>query len=436
MVVRHHFRYLSAVMVASVVLTAGCGRGKPVTEVRPVAAVAPSGEETAAAEPIATSDDDFPWWRGTKGNGLASGAVPTKWSATENVVWSVPVPGKGHASPIVWGNQVFIATADDAKQTMSLISFDRATGKEGWTRILHEGGFMHTHGKNTQASPTPACDGKHVYWTAMVKDAIWVSAVTLDGQIAWQTEAGPFVSMHGYGSSPILFGKLVIVQGDSNGPGWLGALDKESGKIVWRVQRGNGASFATPVIAEVAGKTQLLLAGQEKVVSYDPLTGKKHWEAEGPATVCANQLAWNDELIFVSGGYPQRATWAMKADGSGEVVWKKNWKCYVPSMVVAEGRLIVPQDDGIVHCVEAASGKELWFKRLGEMSASPVLVDGKLLVTTESGKTHVLAFGDTFEQLAENENGDRCYATPTVCGGRIYLRNFSQLLCLGPAEKL
>jgi outer membrane protein assembly factor BamB len=315
---------------------------------------------------------------------------------------------------------------------MSLISYGRDDGKERWTCLLHEGGFMHTHSKNTQASATPACDGKYVYWVAMVKDAIWVSAVTLDGKIAWQTEAGPFVSMHGYGSSPVLWRNLVIVQGDSNGPGWLATLDKESGKVYWRVQRGSGASFATPIIAEIAGKTQLLLPGQDQVISYNPADGEKLWQCPGPATVCANTMAWSGDLVFASGGYPQRATWAIKADGSGQVVWKKNWKCYVPSMLIDGDRLIVPQDDGIVHCVEAATGKELWTKRLGgDLTASPVLADGKLYLTTEAGTTFVLRAGSTFEQLAENDNGERCYATPTICGGRIYLRTFGKLMCVG-----
>ena len=124
----------------------------------------------------------------------------------------------------------------------------------------------------------------------------------------------------------------------------------------------------------------------------------------------------------------------MKADGSGTVVWQKKWKCYVPSMLVDDERLIVPQDDGIVHCVEAATGNELWSKRLGDITASPVLAGDQLYVTTEAGKTFVLRSGPTYEQLAENDNGDRCYATPTICGGQIFLRSYSQLLCIGPAS--
>lgn len=438
----------TVVTVVGLVLV-GCGRGTPVPEIRPAltgAQPAASGEATASdveatspnesAGPV-PSPADWPCWRGTAGTGIASGPAPSELSAAKNVVWSVPVPGKGHASPTIWGGQIFLATADDAQQTMSLVAFDRETGQTRWTCPLHEGGFMHVHSKNTQASPTAACDGKHVYCVAMVKDAIWLSAVTLAGKIAWQTEVGPFVSMHGYGSSPVLFKELIIVQGDSNGPGWLAAVNKETGKIHWRIQRGNGASFATPAIAEVAGKTQLLLHGQDKVVSYDPATGDKRWECDGPATVCANTMCWSGDLAFAAGGFPQQNTWAIKADGSGEIVWRKNWKCYVPSMLVDGDLLYVSQDNGVLRCVDVATGTEHWNKRLGgDLTSSPVLADGKLYVVTESGKTSILCSSKNLQGIFEGDLGDRCYSTPTIAGGRCYIRTYSKLFCIGESSAL
>jgi outer membrane protein assembly factor BamB len=416
------------------VLLTGCGRGEPVAEIRPVLpSMAAKTESTANAldDEFQPADTDWPCWRGLDGMGIARGSAPLEWSATKNVVWSVPVLGKGHASPTIWDDQIFLATADDAQKTMSLVALDRATGSQRWTCPLHEGGFMHVHSKNTQASPTPACDGKHVFYPAMVKDAIWLSAVTLDGKVAWQTEVGPFVSMHGYGSSPVIHQDLVIVQGDSNGPGWLAAVIKETGKVHWRVQRGNGASFATPFVAQVAGKTQLLLHGQDKLISYDPMAGDKLWECAGPATVCANTICTNGELIFVSGGFPQRNVWAVKGDGSGLIVWRQTWKCYVPSMLVDGDRLFVPQDDGLLNCVRASTGKELWRTRLGgDVTSSPVLADGNLYVTTESGKTSVFRSSDKLEEISASEIGDRCYATPTIAGGRIYIRSYSKLFCI------
>ncbi len=418
----------------------GCSRAAPVAEIRPVSTRAPAtdgeagdGEGDAASSAIEPAATDWPNWRGADQTGIALSDAPTTWSATKNVIWSADVPGKGHSSPTVWGDKVFLATADEGAKTMSLLAFSREKGDLLWTCPLHQGGFMHVHGKNTQASATAACDGKQVYWIAMVQDAIWLSAVTVEGKKAWQTEVGPFVSMHGYGSSPVLYKGLVIVQGDSNGPGWLAAINAQTGETHWRVQRGNGASFGTPVIVEITGKpSQLLLSGQDKVISYDPLTGDKLWECAGPSTVAANTMCSRGDLVFASGGYPQRNVFAIKADGSGEIVWRKPWKCYVPSMLVDGERLVIPQDDGVLHVVEAATGKELWTKRVGgDLTSSPVLAGGKLYVTTEAGKTVV--FGSTAKsaEVATNDNGDRCYATPTICGGQIFLRTHSKLLCIG-----
>ncbi len=418
---------------AYLVFMTGCGAGEPVPEIRPVY-VAAGADESATAASLEPADTDWPCWRGIDGTGIAKGSAPLEWSATKNVVWSVPLPGKGHASPTMWGDQIFLAVADEAQQSMSLVALDRQTGKERWTCPLHSGGFMHVHSKNTQASPTAACDGKHVFWPAMVKDAIWLSAVTLDGKIGWQTEVGPFISMHGYGSSPVIYRNLVIVQGDSNGPGWLAAVNKETGKVHWRVQRGSGASFATPAVADVAGKTQLLFHGQDKVISYNPATGDKFWECEGPATVCANTICWAGDLIFASGGFPQRNVWAIKADGSGAIVWRKSWQCYVPSMLVDGDRLFVPQDNGLLNCVRASTGQELWSTRLGgDVTSSPVIADGKLYVTTESGKTSVFRSTDKLEEISASEIGDRCYSTLTIAGGRIFLRSYSKIFCIADA---
>lgn len=417
-------------------LTGGCGRGQPVAEIRPLpvattAEVAPTVPSVESSQ-FDPSSADWPCWRGAAGTGIAAGSAPAVLSATKDVRWSVSVPGKGHASPTVWGRQIFLATADEDKETMSLLALDRETGQTRWSCPLHEGGFMHVHSKNTHASPTPACDGKHVYWPAMVRGAIWLSAVMLEGKIAWQTEVGPFVSMHGYGSSPVLYEQLVIVQGDSNGPGWLAAVNRETGKIHWRVQRGNVASFATPAVANVAGTMQLILHGQDKVVSYNPATGDKLWECEGPATVCANTMCWSGDLVFVSGGYPQQNTWAIKADGSGLIVWRKSWKCYVPSMLVDGDLLFVPQDNGVLHCVDATTGEEHWTKRLGgDVTSSPVLADGKLYVITESGKTFSFRSSKKFQEVSAGDLGDRVYATPTITGGRSYIRTYSKLFCIG-----
>jgi outer membrane protein assembly factor BamB len=189
----------AAIILAICCVLSGCRR--PVEEIS-----APASSNAAAVASLEFGADDWPWWRGGALDGKAVGEVPpTSWNETENVIWRTDVPGSGHATPVVFGARIFVATADDAQQTQSLLCYGRDDGKLLWDREIHRGGFMHTHQKNTQASATPACDGQHVFCVFMVQDGIWVTATDLDGKILWQRQAGPFRSMHGYGSSPVLY---------------------------------------------------------------------------------------------------------------------------------------------------------------------------------------------------------------------------------------
>lgn len=416
--------------IVVILLVAGC-RHKPVEEVRLSAAAV-----SAKATPIEASDDDWPAWRGSTGDNKATGPLPPlKWSSTENVLWRADVPGSGHATPIVCGERVFVATADTNQETMSLLCFSRATGERRWERELHRGGFMHTHQKNSQASPTPACDGQRVFTAFTVQNGLHVSAVDLDGQIVWQTQAGPFSSQHGYGSSPVLFESLVIVSGDNRGPGYLAALHRETGEIVWRIQRGNSPSYSTPIIAHVAGKNQLLLSGQDHVTSYDPMTGDLLWQSDGPASTTANTMAWNDEFVFASGGYPEDGVLAIRAD-SGQVAWKSDERDYVPSPLALGDRLLIVQDRGVAICLDAATGKELWKQRLGgNFSASPTLVGEHVYVPDEAGKTLVFKVTPKFEKIAVNDLGDGGFASPVICGGQLFLRTSRYLYCIAESPR-
>ncbi len=190
--------------------------------------------------PVEAIGDDWPWWRGQSRDGKAARpesaatSPPVTWSPTQNVVWRQDVPGRGHASPVVWQDRIYTATADEQAGTQSLLAFDRETGKSLWNTVVHRGEFAACHGTNSQASATPACDGQRIFGAFIRPDGLWITAVDLDGEIVWQTKAGPFQSQHGYGASPVLYQSLVIVAGDNSGPGYLAALERETGKIVWR----------------------------------------------------------------------------------------------------------------------------------------------------------------------------------------------------------
>lgn len=398
----------------------------------------PVGEIAAAdvaairqAPEVKAADGDWPWWRGPERNGIASGATPpAKWSEDENVLWKVAVPGRGHASPIVVGDKVLLASADAAEQTMLLLAHGRDDGKLLWQTEIHKGGFLGMHPKNSHASATPACDGELIFTAFAVQDHLWVTAVNLKGEIAWQEKAGPFVARHGFGSSPVLYRSLVIVAGDNLGTGYVAALDRKSGALVWRKSRGTGDSYGTPIVGVVGGREQLLLGGQNTVYSYDPASGDVLWHASGPADVTANTIAFDKDHVFASGGYPQQAILCLTAEGS--VAWQKREKVYVPSMLASAGRLFVVPDGGVAECYDAGSGKKLWDQRLGgAFSASPTLVGDLLFVPNEDGKVFVVQTKPEFKVIAQNSLGEACYATPTICGGRLYLRGENHLFCIG-----
>lgn len=401
-------------------------------------AAAPSAGDSAPA----ADKTDWPCWRGPNLDGKsADKAVPLKWSKTENVVWRADVPGRGHSSPIVVGERVFLTTADPQRQQQAVLAFDRATGKSLWSTVAHQGGFMPMHGKNSQASATSACDGERVFSVFINGGLLRVTATDLDGMILWQQDAGKFGSEHGYGSSPVIHGSNVIVLGDNMTGSFIAALNRETGKVAWRTDRkttGKHGSYATPIVATFGGKPQLLVSGMESTSSYHPDTGKLIWSVAGPAEVTACTPAFSDKLVFSSGGYPEKALLAIRPNGSGDVTRSHvAWRAakgvtYVPSPLFHAGKLYVVSDDSIASCFDAATGKQLWQERLdGGFSSSPVLAGDHLFVTNEAGKTFVLKTGSKFEVTAQNDLGDGGFATPAVCGGQIFLRTGTSLYCIG-----
>jgi outer membrane protein assembly factor BamB len=368
---------------------------------------------------------------------------PLKWSATENIAWQVDVPGRGHASPIVVGEQVFVATADDAKSTHSLLAYRRADGYLLWNEQIHHGRLPESHEKGSHASCTPASDGERVFTVFAVDDGIWVSAVDFAGELLWQRKIGGFLSRHGYGASPVLYKSLVIAAADGVGPGYIVALDRVTGEVVWRTPRRREASFATPIVAHVAGRDQLLLSGQDQVVSYNPATGEELWTCQGSASSTANTCVASDDHVFASGGWHQTGVMCIRADGAGDVtathvVWSDTTKMYVPSPAIIDNTLLVVRDDGIVVGFDTATGDKLWAKRLPGgigVSASPTIVDGNLAyLPNEEGTTFVFRVGEKFKLLAANELGDGGFASPVIAGGRIYMRTLTKLWCIASEQ--
>jgi hypothetical protein len=401
----------------------------------------------AIAEPINIAPDDWPWWRGPNRNGVAAPdqAPPVKWSDSENVLWKAAVPGRGHGSPTVVGNQVFLAAADHERQVQSVLCFHRRTGERLWEAVVHRGGFeTKGNNKSSLASSTPACDGDRVFINFLNAGAIHTTALNREGKQLWQTKVSDFVIHQGFGSSPAIYRSLVLVSADHKGAGSIAGLDRESGRIVWTQSRPKLPNYTSPIVLNVAGRDQLLFTGCDLVSSFDPLTGKKLWEINGSTEECVTSTVTDGQLIFTSGGYPKNHLCAVRADGSGKVVWENTSRVYVPSLLVRDGHLYAVLDAGVAMCWECATGREVWKQRLGgTFSSSPVLVGDRIFATNEAGQTFIFkATPAAFELVAENKLGDNVFATPTICGGCIYMRAATQsdgkrqewLYCLGRRE--
>jgi outer membrane protein assembly factor BamB len=397
--------------------------------------------------PKLSAERDWPWWRGPSRNGIAAApTAPVKFSDSDNVLWKAPVPGRGHSSPIVVGNQVILSTATKSPQVQSVLAFDRKTGRELWKTYISEGGFPEqNHPKNTEATPTVACDGERLFVTFFHHKTVQCTALDLSGKKIWQETVGPFNPQsfrYGYAPSPTLYRGSVIVSAEFDGESAITALDRQSGNQLWRTKRQNMITFSTPVVAHVAGKDQLLISGAGQVASYDPSNGKPLWTTPGTTAATCGTMVWDGDIVIASGGYPLAQTIAVKADGSGKEVWKNREKCYEQSLLAHNGYVYAINDGGILFCWRASDGTEMWKERLfsGPTSASPVLVGGNIYWANERGAWFVFKPNpQKYESVAENQLGEEGFASPAVVGGQLFVRTAASsagkrqewLYCLG-----
>lgn len=373
------------------------------------------------------ADADWPWWRGPIRNGVASGSAPTKLDES-SLVWKTRVPFRGHSSPTVVGNRVFLTTADEKAKTHHVLAFDRSNGKSVWQVEINRGAFpAKNHPKNTEATPTIACDGERLFATFYHHDMVEAIALDLNGKILWRQKVANFhpkMYEYGYAPSPVLYQNTVIISSEYDGDSYITALDRASGKQVWQQKRLPLITFSTPSIGHVAGQDQLMISGQEFVSSYNPATGKPGWTVKGTTFATCGTMVWDGDIAFASGGYPKAETIAVRADGSNTVLWRNNQKCYEQSMIVHEGHLYGLTDNGIMFCWEGATGQECWKERLsGPVSASPVLAGGHIYWANEAGTLWVFKpTPEKFDLVAKNQVGESAFASPAVCGGQIFLR--------------
>ena len=374
-----------------------------------------------------SATEDWPLWRGVSQDGHASVGqnLPNEWSATKNIIWKSKILGRGHGSPIVVGNQIFLPTADEIKQSQSILCLNRSSGKQEWKTVIHQGKFDKINKKGSHASGSLAFDGKQVYINFLNAGVAYTTALSLDGKIAWQTKITDYKVHQAYASSPSPYGEtLLLVAADNKQNGVLTGLNRQTGKIVWKVKRPRYPNYASPVVYHIFKKDQLLMTGCDLVSSFNPRNGEKLWEIEGATTECVTTTVNDGVHIYSSGGYPKNHVSAIRADGSGKVVWQNNIRVYVPSMIIHQGYLYAIADAGIAYCWKSDTGEMMWRGRLGgTFSASITLADDKLYTANEAGECFVFrASPKQFDLISKNRLGDEIFASPVICGQKLYQR--------------
>ena len=372
---------------------------------------------------------DWSQWRGPNHNNVAEAgqSIPTAWSETDNVVWKVEVPGRGHSSPIVIGDLIVLTSADEQGQQQGVFGFDRRTGKRLWGTVVSQGGFPKIHTKNTHASSTACSDGSQIYATFNHHNKVEAVALDMQGKIVWQKDVGGFIPKqyeYGYAAAPTLSNGNLIISGDCDTVAWVKALDTRSGRVSWQQERPRKLNWSSPIIGNVAGREQLFISGCDMMAAYDPRTGRSLWSTPCLTMATCGTVVWDDDTVYASGGYPKKETVAVKADGSGTILWTNTVKCYEQSMLIHEGHLYAVDDGGVAYCWHAKSGREMWRSRLrGPISASPVLVGDTIYASNEKGTTFVFkANPASFQAVGQNQLGTVSFATPAVVDNRIYLR--------------
>jgi outer membrane protein assembly factor BamB len=428
----------------------------------------------ATALPLASgerpqTEGGWPQWRGPLGTGLAPTAdPPVNWSEKQNVRWKIPIPGKGHSTPVVWGDRIFLTTAvphgealasehvdhdpiegahdnmsPSQRQKLVVLAINRNDGAIVWQRevrtlLPHET----THSSGSWASHSPVTDGKRVF-ASFGSGGIY--ALDVSGELLWKTDLGDMQSLHGHGegSSPALDGDTLIVNWDHQGGSFVVALDAKTGKEKWRVARDEITSWSTPLIVEHAGKHQVVIAATKRVRAYDLASGEVIWECGGlSGNVVASPVA-ADGFVYVGSSYETRAMLAIrlagaKGDitGTDAVVWKRDRDTpYVPSPLLYGDMLcFLKHYQGLLTCVNARSGATLFgperLPGIRDVYASPVGAAGRIYVVDRSGTTAVIKQSAKFELLAANRLDDSFSASPALAGTDLYLRGEHHLYAI------
>ena len=389
-----------------------------------------------------TQAQNWPGWRGPNGDGTSAETnLPVKWDSITNVLWKRPVPGSGYSSPIIWNDRLFLTTAILEKQEKVLLCYDCKNGDLLWQKTVLKTPFEKKHSNNGYASGTPATDGKLVYVSFLDGQYVVVSAYDFSGKQVWIQHPGTFSSQHGYCCSPVLFEDKVIINGNSQqGESFVAALKRENGQIIWKIPHNERAhNYSTPIFRKMDGVMQMIFCGNKQIASYNPSDGSRYWFVNGPSEEFCSSPVYNEKsgLVITSSSYPLRILVAIKPEGQGDVskshvAWQsRSGACYVPSPICTDDYLFTTMTNGHVHCIEVATGKIIWIENLGLQYSSPVMVNGLVYMPNDDGVITVIKPGPVFEYVSKNSIGEKMYASPAISNGKIYLRGYQHLYCIG-----
>jgi outer membrane protein assembly factor BamB len=377
---------------------------------------------------------EWPQFRGPSGQGeSAAKGLPLVWSESQNIAWKAAVPGAGWSSPVLSEGQIWLTAATEDGTSLRAIALDEQSG-----RMLHDVEVFRVsrppsiHDKNTYASPTPILEPGRVY---VHFGTLGTAALNRSGEILWKTQELHYAHGHGAGGSPVLAGDRLVISCDGTDQQFVVALDKNTGKVVWKTARRDGAmAYTTPLVIPRDGGSQVVSPGGNHAASYDVESGKELWSVDYDGFSGVPRPVFAHGLVYITTGFYSPVLMAIRPDGSGNVTkthvaWQ--WGRGVPltpSPVVAGGEIYMVSDNGIASCLDARTGEELWRQRLGGgFSASPVAAEGRIYFLNESGETTVVRAGRSFEKLAANRLDGRTLASPAIEGKAIYLRTDSHL---------
>jgi outer membrane protein assembly factor BamB len=420
--------------------------------------------------PVPNWAEDWPQFRGPQSNGVAEdSSLPDSWSATQNVVWKTEIPGSGWSSPVVWGDRIFVTSVistvarDTPKKGLyfggnredipsdehrwMVYAIDWKTGKIAWEREVHRGAPRSSHHlKNTYASETPVTDGERVY---AYFGNVGLFVFDMDGKPIWSESWAPLRTLYGWGtaSSPVLYKGRIYVIDDNEEQSFLVALDKRTGKQIWRVERDESSNWSTPYVWETERRAEIITSGTRKVRAYD-LDGKLLWELGGMSSVVIPTPFAHDGLLYLASGYvgdAVRPVYAVRPGAQGDISLKEGetrnehiaWYQrqagpYNPSPLVYGDYYYTLLDRGMMTCHEARTGREIYGKQridpeASAFTASPWAYNGKIFALSEDGDTFVIQAGPQFKVLGKNPLNEMCMATPAIARGSLIIRTSTKL---------